>query len=207
MPNRLSPRLAQVAAATLALALLCPLASQARVTRIVIDDRVPVPAASSGAIAYEQIFGRAFGELDPALPGNAIVQDIALAKEADGKVRYVASFQIVKPVDIAKASGLMWHDVPNRGNFFAVAPQEFAFGDVLLGSAWQGDNAGNTAVKPSMQADGKHWLQLPVAKGPARRCPAAHRQRRIPAARRGRNCLGWARRATSGRWPWSYPPA
>ena len=139
---------------------------QARVTRIVIDDRVAVPDPGNGSTAYEQVFGRAFGELDPALPGNAIVQDIGLAKEADGKVRYVASFQIVKPVDIAKASGLMWHDVPNRGNFFAVAPQEFAFGDVLLGSAWQGDNAGNTAVKPSMQADGKHWLQLPVAKGP-----------------------------------------
>ena len=154
-------RLALLACAALACGAL-----QARVTRIVIDDRVAVPDPGNGAVAYEQVFGRAFGELDPTLPGNAIVQDIGLAKDADGKVRFVASFQIVKPVDMAKASGLMWHDVPNRGNFFPVAPQELAFGDVVLGSAWQGDNSGNTAVKPSMKADGKHWLQLPVAKRP-----------------------------------------
>ena len=52
MPNRLSPRLAQVSAASLALALLCPLASQARVTRIVIDDRVAVPDPGNGSTAY-----------------------------------------------------------------------------------------------------------------------------------------------------------
>ncbi len=66
-------------------------------------------------IAYEQMAGRAFGELDPELPGNAIIQDIELAKDADGKVRYVASFVIYRPVDRSQASGLMWHDVPNRG--------------------------------------------------------------------------------------------
>ena len=80
-----------------------------------------------GAIAYAQVAGRAFGELDPRLPVNAIIQDIDLAKGADGKVRYVASFVIFKPVDMAKASGLMWHDMPNRGRVFAFAPQERAF--------------------------------------------------------------------------------
>ncbi len=152
-----------VAAAAIA---LVSTAAAARVTRIVIDERVALAPAPGSVIAYEQVFGRAFGELDPALPGNAIIQDIALGREADGRARYVASFQIVKPLDLAKASGLMWHDVPNRGNFFGPAPQELAAGDVLLASAWQGDNAGNTAVKTSMQADGKHWLQLPVARRP-----------------------------------------
>ena len=124
--------------------------SHARVTRIVVDEIQPMAAtagSSSNAIAYEQVAGRAFGELDPRLPVNAIIQDIDLAKGADGKVRYVASFVIFKPVDMAKASGLMWHDVPNRGRVFAYAPQERAFGDIDLASAWQGDNSGATAVR------------------------------------------------------------
>ena len=67
--------------------LACPV--EARVTRIVIDETLPLPAQDSGGIAFEQIAGRAFGELDPKLPVNALIQDIELAKEADGKVRYV----------------------------------------------------------------------------------------------------------------------
>src|SRR4051812_13355646 len=95
-----------------ALAALAPSSVDARITRIVIDETVPLPAAAGApapAIAYEQVAGRAFGELDPKLPGNAIIQDIELAKDADGKVRYIASFVIMKPVDMSKASGLMWH--------------------------------------------------------------------------------------------------
>ena len=72
-------------------------AAHARVTRMVVDEVRPFaePAGSAAAaIAYEQVAGRAFGELDPKLPANAIIQDIELAKDADGKVRYVASFVI-----------------------------------------------------------------------------------------------------------------
>ena len=150
-----------------ALALFNP--AQARVTRIVIDETLPLPLpadAPAQAIAYEQVAGRAFGELDPALPGNALIQDIQLAKEADGKVRYVASFVIYKPVDLKQASGLMWHEVPNRGNVYPYAPQERAFGDIMLASAWQGDNAGNTAVQSRARVAGKQFLQVPVARGP-----------------------------------------
>jgi hypothetical protein len=141
---------------------------QARVTRIVIDATAPLPApagVADGPIAYEQIAGRAFGELDPALPVNALIQDIALAKDADGKVRYVASFVLYKPVDTKRASGLMWHDVPNRGRVFPMDMAERLAGDVLLASAWQGDNAGNTAVKPAGTLTAGQWLQLPVARG------------------------------------------
>ena len=140
----------------------------ARVTRIVIDETLPLPSVANpgSTISYEQVAGRAFGELDPSLPTNAIIQDIALAKDADGKVRYVASFVLVKPVAMDKASGLLWHDVPNRGRMFPYAPQELALGDVLLASAWQGDNAGQTAVKDKGSASGFQWLKLPVARGP-----------------------------------------
>ena len=91
------------------------IAAHARVTRVVIDETLPLPAAAGAPIAYEQIAGRAYGELDPKLRGNALIQDIELAKDSDGKVRYVATFLLLKPVDAKQASGLMWHDVPNRG--------------------------------------------------------------------------------------------
>ena len=160
-----STRCAQVAA--LAFALCSP--GHARVTRIVIDETIPMAApvgSPTTGIAYEQIAGRAFGELDPRLAGNAIIQDIKLGRDADGKVRYVASFVIYKPVDSRKASGLMWHDVPNRGRVFAFDPQESAQGDIMLASAWQGDNSGATTVRPRASVTGMQFLQVPVARGP-----------------------------------------
>ena len=147
--------------------LMAPTA-QARVTRIVIDESLPLavtPGAAAPAIAYQHMAGRAFGELDPKLPGNALIQDIGLALDADGKARYVATFALITPVDKAQASGLLWHDVPNRGRVFPVALAELVAGDTLLASAWQGDNAGNTAVRPTASLSGAQWLRLPVAKG------------------------------------------
>lgn len=88
MPVR-HPKAVATLAAGLLLVLALPTSSHARVTRIVIDASAPLPAAANvpaGAgepgIAYEQLTGRAFGELDPALPGNALIQDIALARGA-----------------------------------------------------------------------------------------------------------------------------
>jgi Alpha/beta hydrolase domain len=158
----------QVALAAGLLGIAICATSHARVTRIVIDETLPLPVPAGSpepAIAYEQVAGRAFGELDPKLPPNAIIQDIELAKDADGKVRYVASFVVYKPVDMTKASGMMWHDVPNRGRVHAFAPQERAFGDIMLASAWQGDNSGATVVRPKASAAGMQFLQIPVARG------------------------------------------
>src|ERR1019366_872054 len=156
--------------------LVCSAPLQARITKIVVDETVS-PAFCKGtscasfgdAGQYEQISGRAFGELDPGDPLNKLSQDIELGKDPDGKVRYVATFVLTKPVDMAKASGLMWHDGPNRGRPLTIATAERAFGDVGLASAWQGDNAGmnaklGTAVRATMSAGGNHWLQVPVAK-------------------------------------------
>ena len=77
-----------------------------------------VCATYGNAGQYEQIACRAFGELDPADPLNDIIQDIALAKDPDGKVRYVASFVITKPLDMSKASGLIL-----RNESLAVCPR------------------------------------------------------------------------------------
>jgi hypothetical protein len=162
--------------AVLAVLLIGSTSVHARVTRIVIDETVS-PAFCKGAACasfgaagqYEQIAGRAYGELDPADPLNRIIQDVQLGKDKDGKVRYVASFVITKPVDMSKASGLMWHDVPNRGRPVLLDARERESGDVGLASAWQGDNAGfgdtlGTTVRATMTAGANHWLLVPLAK-------------------------------------------
>jgi hypothetical protein len=147
--------------------------AQARIIKIVIDEIVSPAFCKGSACAtfgnsgqYEQIAGRAFGELDPRDPLNSIIQDLALGKDADGKVRYVASFVVTKPVDMTKASGMLWHDVPNRARPVVINELERSFGDVGLASAWQGDNAGATAVRATMNVNANHWLQLPIAKHP-----------------------------------------
>jgi hypothetical protein len=153
-----------------ACALLCATsAAHAAVTRIVVDEVRPLAPAAGQTIAYEQISGRAFGELDPRDAANALIQDIELGKDADGKVRYVASFVLTKPVNLAEASGLMWHDVPNRGSPIVINVAERNFGDIGLASAWQGDNSAinannGTAIRPTMLVGGRHFLQVPIAR-------------------------------------------
>lgn len=155
-------RLRQAGALVLGVAMAAGV--QARVTRIVIDEVKPLAAEQSGGVVYEQLAGRAFGELDPKLPAHALIQDIELGKDADGKVRYVATFVLTKPVDMARASGLLWHEVPNRGNPRPNVVAERAQGDIDLTSAWQGDNAGATTVRETAAVSRPHWLRLPVAK-------------------------------------------
>ena len=148
------------AVASLAAALATPPA-EARVTRIVIDSTSPVTGQT---LAYQTLRGRAFGELDPNDPHNAVITDIQLAKDADGKVRYETSFTITQPVDVTQASGFMWHDVPNRGGSIIINAVERELGDVGLTSGWQADNAGATAI-PAVHTSGtNHWVQVPMAK-------------------------------------------
>ncbi len=141
-------------------------AAPARVTRIVLDGS-PQPLAGQ-AIPYEQISGRAFGELDPADVHNQIITDIALATGADGKVHYEATFVLTKPVNRTDASGFMWHDVPNRGGPITIVPAERKLGDVGLASAWQADNAGGTAIPANhvTTVGTRHWVAVPFAHNP-----------------------------------------
>ena len=140
------------------------LPAQAEVKRIVVDKKVS-PAfdgrAFGSAGQFETLAGRAFGELDPNDPHNRLITDIRLAqKNRNGKVEYVASFFLVKPIDMSKGSRLMWHDVPNRGGRITIGDERNA-GDVGLSSGWQGDNSGNTAP-----GDDNDYVIVPVAKQP-----------------------------------------
>lgn len=148
----------------LMLGCLAQTSAYARVTRIVIDEVKQMQSDQSGSLVTEQIAGRAYGELDPQSAANRIINDVMLSRESDGKVRYVATFVLTKPVDPAKASGLMWHEVPNRGLRRPNVVAERANGDIDLTSAWQGDNAGATTVRATAEVDKPHWLKLPIAR-------------------------------------------
>ena len=150
-----------IAAALLA----CAEPAQARVTRIVIGASAdPDPVLTDGApFPIMRITGRAFGELDPKDPRNAIIQDLRLApKNRRGRVEYEATFQLILPSDPERMSGLMWHDVPNRGGRVTIVSAERNAGDVGLSSGWQGDNSGGTAQD---RAD-REVAVVPVARNP-----------------------------------------
>src|SRR5438132_4344697 len=106
---------ALVAAAALSVAL----PAYAKVTKIQITARES-PALGGyswpGVGQYEKIVGKAFGELDPNDPKNAVIVDLQLApKNARGKVEYSFDFYILKPIDLSKGNHKMLYEPPNRG--------------------------------------------------------------------------------------------
>src|SRR3989475_1000750 len=157
-------------AAAVALAWAPP--SDARVTRIVVDRTQALAGQTAGETPYETITGRAFGELDPGDRHNDEITDLSHAqRNANRKVEYVASFFIVKPVDLSKSSGLMWHDVPNRGGRITISSDLRMQGDIGLSSGWQGDNAGATVVRANASSatpvtpSSNEWVKVPVLSG------------------------------------------
>jgi len=139
--------------------------ADARVTRIIIDrPATPLAQGPTEPIAYETITGRAFGELDPMDSHNSIITDITLApRNGNGMVEYIASFFIVKPVDMSKSSRLMWHDVPNRGGRITISSDLRTQGDIGLSGAWQGDNAGASDASPATRVPADAASPTPVA--------------------------------------------
>jgi len=147
-----------------AVALLSLAPAQARVTKIVVDTKTS-PAFDGQVFGdagqYETIAGLAYGELDPRDPLNAIITDIELApRNPNGNVEYVATFFLVKPIDMTRSSHLMWHDVPNRGGRITLAVESRNDGDVGLSSGWQGDNSGAT----DQTRVGNDWVRVPIAR-------------------------------------------
>src|SRR5204863_8849189 len=97
--------------------------------------------------------GRFYGELDPTDPHNSIITDIQLApRNARGMVEYSATFALSKPIDMSKASGVLYYSVPNRGNGGPSGAEE---GHISLVSGWQG------ALLPRA---GAQTIMVPVAK-------------------------------------------
>ncbi len=148
--------------AAVAVAFVCStVITEARVTRIEIAkvERVDSPSpGAQGAIQtppYERMSGKFYGELDPADLKNALITDIQFApRNARGKVEYVGTFSLMKPIDLSKASGVLMYSVVNRGNGAAAASPE---GHISLVSGWQGDVV-PTAINQT--------IQVPRAKNP-----------------------------------------
>src|SRR5437763_6345865 len=67
--------------------------------------------------AYVRIKGVARGTLDPGAPANAGIVDLDTApRNAKGVVEYATDFDILRPEDMRRGSGILVYDVPNRGS-------------------------------------------------------------------------------------------
>jgi len=114
------PRLAPLPLAlAVAGALLCVTSAQARITKIqVTTAESPTFGGYSwpGVGQYEKLAGKAYGEVDPLDPKNAVIVDLALApRNARGKVEYSFDFYILKPIDLKKGAHKVMYEPPNRG--------------------------------------------------------------------------------------------
>jgi hypothetical protein len=123
--------------------LFAAMPAQGRVIRLVIEHREP--AAFASPIPYERLTGHFYGALDPKNAGNSVINDLLLApRNASGLVEYSATFTVLRPADPARASGVLWYEVPNRGNS-PLNPRPsadaLAAGHILVSSGWQGDLA------------------------------------------------------------------
>ena len=161
--------------------------AQARITRIEVK-RVEQPTfegRSFGTVgAYEKLVGRAFGEVDPNDPRNAVIVDIAHApKNARGMVEYDMDFMILKPLDLAKGNHRLWFEVNNRGSLGAF--QQYNNARANDGNnPTKAEDAGNGFT----HAPGLHASPPPAGTFRRRRAtagsPSACRSRSTPTARR-----------------------
>ena len=93
---------------TLCLAALC---AQAAVTRVEITERADLPTAN-----YERITGKVYFAVDPKLPNNQIIRDIALAPvNAKGLVEFSSDLYVLRPKDPKKSNGTALLEISNRG--------------------------------------------------------------------------------------------
>ena len=145
--------------ATLALGFLTGGPLHASVVRLVVEHRETFPNKTQ---PYEKLTGRVYGELDPKHPLNAIITDIEFApRNARGMVEYSATFTILKPTDMSKASGVLVYQVPNRGRSQIEGAGYYADfrarGHVLVASGWQAD---------LVPGPGMETMITPIAKNP-----------------------------------------
>ena len=132
------------------------LTGKAPVMKLEITAREDFPGSYGTVGAYERLTGTLSGEVDPADPKNSTIQDLALAPvNARGMAEYKTEFVMLKPKDMAKASGVLRYDAPNRGNILTMlnptaTPSDAVYlerGYVMLYSAWQGDVPKSAAAR------------------------------------------------------------
>ncbi len=97
--------------------------AEARITRIVLT-RIESPTFAGVSFGdtgpYKKLVGRAFGEVDPNDPRNAVITDIALApRNARGMVEYSTDLYILTPVDSWRGNHNIFFELNNRGSSFS----------------------------------------------------------------------------------------
>jgi len=92
------------------------------ITRIVIDEAASQAATFGGTSfgafgTYDRVVGKAYGQIDPRDPRNAVIADIQLAQRdpATGMVPYSFDFYILKPANPAGGRHKVFFEPPNRG--------------------------------------------------------------------------------------------
>ncbi|GAB2606433.1 alpha/beta hydrolase domain-containing protein [Spirosoma areae] len=163
----------------LTVALLAGQLVQARIVRIEITNRQSPTFEGKrfGQVgAYEKLRGKAYGELDPTHPQNAIITDIRLApRNAKGMVEYVMDIYILKPIDLNKGNHKLFLEVNNRGGKLFGGFNRSSGGNDPTTATQAGDgflmNQGYTIVwngwDPSATPENNNMtIRIPVAKQP-----------------------------------------
>jgi hypothetical protein len=100
------------------LLVLLPALLPAALLRIEVSERSDVADGKAYAAAgpYERIVGKAYFAVDPKLPANKIITDIARAPvNEDGLVEFSADFYCLKPRDPKNGNHALLFEVSNRG--------------------------------------------------------------------------------------------
>ena len=117
-----------VGATTIAATLLLSGAAEARVTRFVVEERVPFAVGTDWGTAgpYERLKGTAYLEVDPKDPLNAVIVNLDKApRNSRGKVELSTPFLILKPVDMTRGNRKLWFGINNRGNCIETGNRAF----------------------------------------------------------------------------------
>src|SRR5258707_12792879 len=135
--------------------------SEAHVTSITINTRtLAYDGRRFGHVgAYEQLRGTVSGELDPRDRRNAVITDIDLAPRNNrGNVEYTATFTLLKPLEMRRASGILSYEVNNRGNH--ILPGFLNLGVTPTNPAGDGFlfNTGNRSEEHTSELQSRQYL-------------------------------------------------
>jgi hypothetical protein len=150
----------------IALVLLAQTAS-AEVVRVEIQRR-------EDAGTHQRLTGRVFFEVDPSLPANQAIADIALApRNGRGRVEFSSNLLFYVPKDAARARGTVFLEIMNRGReqSLGLMGEEFALeqGFTVAFLGWQFDVTDGLGLQaPVAPGDGLVRASLVVTATPPR---------------------------------------
>src|SRR5688572_1555713 len=158
--------------------------AEAQITRIVIDPRASESPTFEGRTfgpngsvgQYEKLRGKAYGEVDPANPRNAVITDLTRApRNARGKVEYSMDIFILKPIDLRRGNHRVILDFNNRGDMRIATLNDALITNNPATAAHAGTgfvmNLGYSVVGNgwdfgATSEDGGMTISVPVAKDP-----------------------------------------